>query len=90
VEGKDLAAGRYGLHMIPAEDEWTIIFSKTNDIWGSYKYDKANDALRVKVKPVDAQHEEWLSYGFDDLAGTSATAFLHWEKKKIPFKVAVK
>jgi hypothetical protein len=26
-------------------------------------------------------------YGFDNLAGTSATAFLHWEKLKVPFKI---
>ena len=28
IEGKPLAAGTYGLHMIPAEDQWTVIFSK--------------------------------------------------------------
>ena len=90
VEGKVLPAGKYGLHMIPGEKEWVIIFSKTNDAWGSFKYDETNDALRVTVTPVEAPFEEWLSYGFDDLAETSATAYLHWEKKKIPFKVAVK
>src|SRR3984957_4994422 len=30
VEGKPLAAGAYGLHMIPAADQWTIIFSKNS------------------------------------------------------------
>src|ERR1700680_885537 len=28
VEGKALPKGTYGLHMIPGENEWTIIFSK--------------------------------------------------------------
>src|SRR5436305_11313276 len=28
IEGQPLAAGSYGLHMIPGESEWTIIFSK--------------------------------------------------------------
>jgi len=90
VDGRDLPAGKYGLHMIPGEKEFVIIFSKVNDSWGSFSYDKANDALRITVTPVEAPFEEWLSYGFDDLAGTSVTAYLHWEKKKIPFKVAVK
>ena len=27
VEGKPLKAGTYGLHMIPAQEDWTIIFS---------------------------------------------------------------
>jgi len=26
IEGKDLAAGKYGLHMIPGKNDWTVIF----------------------------------------------------------------
>ena len=87
IEGKPLPAGKYGLHMIPSENEWVIIFSKNNSGWGSYGYNEEEDALRVTVQPVEAPYEEWLTYGFDDLAGTSATAFLHWEKVKVPFKI---
>ena len=29
VEGQTLDRGTYGLHMIPAADEWTIIFQRT-------------------------------------------------------------
>jgi hypothetical protein len=87
VEGKKLAAGKYGVHMIPSENDWIIILSKKNSDWGSYSYDESEDALRVTVKPVQTPHQEWLTYGFDDLAGTSATAFLHWEKLKVPFKI---
>src|SRR5436309_7183788 len=39
IEGKPLAKGVYGLHMIPNPDSWTVIFSKTNTGWGSYSYD---------------------------------------------------
>lgn len=87
VEGKKLPAGKYGVHMIPTEKEWTIMFSKNSSNWGSYAYNEEEDALRIKVTPVKAPHQEWLVYGFEDLAGTSATAFLHWEKLKVPFKV---
>src|SRR5262245_23383310 len=51
VEGKPLAKGLYGLHMIPNQDSCTVIFSKTNTGWGSYSYDQKDDALRVDVKP---------------------------------------
>ena len=51
IEGQPLAAGTYGLHMIPTENEWTIAFSKMNSAWGSFSYDQAEDALRVTVKP---------------------------------------
>jgi hypothetical protein len=87
IEGKELPAGKYGIHMIPSETTWTIIFSKKNAEWGSFSYDEKNDALRVTVTPVKAPFEEWLTFGFDDLAGTSATAFLHWEELKVPFKI---
>ena len=87
IEGKELPAGKYGIHMIPSETTWTIIFSKKNAEWGSFSYDEKNDALRITVTPVKAPFEEWLTFGFDDLAGTSATAFLHWEELKVPFKI---
>ncbi len=89
IEGKKLAAGKYGVHMIPSEKEWTIIFSKNNSSWGSFSYDPKDDALRVNVTPVKAPHVEWLTYCFDDLKGTSATAYLHWEALKVPFKIEV-
>lgn len=89
VEGKPLPAGKYGIHMIPSEKDWIIIFSKKNDSWGSYKYNEAEDALRVTVTPVKTAHQEWLMFGFDDLAGTSATAYLNWEQLKVPFKIAL-
>ncbi len=89
VEGQKLPAGKYGIHMIPSETEWTIMFSKVDSLWGSYQYNEAEDALRIKVTPAAAPHQEWLSYGFEDLAGTSATAYLYWEKLKVPFKIEV-
>jgi hypothetical protein len=87
IEGKPLPAGKYGIHMIPGEKEWTIIFSKNNSAWGSFAYKQEEDALRVTATPIKAPHQEWLEYGFDDLAGTSATAYLHWEELKVPFKI---
>jgi hypothetical protein len=87
IEGNKLPAGKYGIHMIPSEKDWIIIFSKNNSAWGSFSYNQEEDALRVTVTPVEAPHKEWLMFGFDDLAGTSATAFLHWESLKVPFKI---
>jgi hypothetical protein len=89
IEGNKLPAGKYGLHMIPKKKEWTIIFSKNSEGWGSFGYKKEEDALRIKVTPEEAQHKEWLTYKFTKLAGTSATCWLHWEKIKVPFKIAL-
>lgn len=89
IEGQPLAAGTYGLHMIPSAGDWIIIFSKNSTSMGSYYYKPEEDALRVTVTPVSAPHEEWLRFGFDDLTPNSALAFLHWEKLKAGFTIKV-
>jgi len=88
IEGKPLAAGTYGLHMLPTADQWTIIFSKNSTSWGSFSYDEKEDALRVTVKPRDAEFRESLAYTFDDIKPDSALATLRWEKLAVPFRVS--
>src|SRR6184192_3869927 len=90
VEGKPLPKGVYGLHMIPNQDSWTVIFSKTNTAWGSYSYDQKDDALRVDVKPKPlAENDEALEFEFENLKPTSTAVTLKWEKLGIPFAVFV-
>ncbi|RPI21664.1 MAG: DUF2911 domain-containing protein, partial [Acidobacteria bacterium] len=40
VEGKPLPAGKYGIHMLPGESQWIIIFSK-NAAGTPYIYNEA-------------------------------------------------
>lgn len=89
IENQPLAAGTYGLHMIPTADSWIIIFSKNSTSWGSFTYDQSEDALRVKVKPLPAEMHNALTYEFDQLAPDSAVVELEWEKLAVPFKVSV-
>src|SRR5438552_11913503 len=90
IEGQPLAKGTYGLHMIPNQDSWTVIFSKTNTGWGSYSYDQKEDALRVDVKPRPlAENKEALEFDFEDLKPTSTAVTLKWEKLGVPFTVSV-
>jgi tetratricopeptide (TPR) repeat protein len=89
IEGQPLAAGTYGLHMIPNADEWTVIFSKNSTSWGAFTYDQAEDALRVNVKPKAADMHNALTYDFDQLQPDSAVVLLEWEKVAVPFKVGV-
>lgn len=90
IEGKDLAAGTYGLFLEVAKDgPWTWIFSKNSTSWGSYFYNPAEDALRVSANAVEAPYTEYLAYGFDDRQLTATTAYLQWEKKKIAMKIEV-
>jgi len=89
VEGKPLAKGAYGLHMIPGENEWTLIFSKNATSWGSFSYKQDEDALRVQVKPQASEFREALAYDFDDVKPESALVTMRWEKLAVPFRVTV-
>ena len=89
IDGKTLEKGTYGLHMIPNQDEWTVIFSKVNTAWGSFTYKEAEDALRVNVKPQAAEMEEALAYEIDQPTENSAVITMRWEKVAVPFKVGV-
>jgi tetratricopeptide (TPR) repeat protein len=85
VGGKPLAAGKYGLLMaLTPEGVVTVIFSKDNNLWGSFYYDESRDALRVDVKWEDAPFREQLLYEFSDITDDSAVLALAWEKKRIP------
>jgi hypothetical protein len=82
IEGKSLPAGKYGLFTIPNKEEWVIIFNKTPQQWGAYKYAEAEDALRVSVKPTKApSFTERMTFTVDKagkvtlLWGNEAVAF---------------
>jgi tetratricopeptide (TPR) repeat protein len=89
VEGKDLKAGTYALFLdVEKDGPWQWIFSNHLG-WGSYQYDPQDEALRVPVTPQEAAFTEFLTYGFDERRPDSAVAYLQWEKKRIPFRIAV-
>jgi hypothetical protein len=90
VEGKNVKAGTYGLHMAVWPDSVIIILSTKSDAWGSFYYDEKYDALRATVKPVALDKSvEWLRYEFIEQKEKSCTIALLWEKLMIPFKVEV-
>ncbi|HUR95903.1 MAG TPA: DUF2911 domain-containing protein [Gemmatimonadales bacterium] len=89
VGDQTVAAGRYGLHMIPTEGDWTIILSRQASAWGSFSYDPKEDALRFRTTPAPGDMHERLAYTFDDPTESSVVATLRWEKLAVPFKIDV-
>ena len=84
VEGKKLAAGKYGLFMIDNGNDWTIIFNKTWNQWGSGSYKSADDALRVNVTPgKSAAAMERLTYTIEK----SGKVSLNWGTLAVSFTV---
>lgn len=83
VEGKALAAGKYGLHAIPGETEWTVIFNKVWQKPGT-TYEAAQDVLSVKVKPVKAAaFTEKMTFTIEK----SGKVALLWGDIQVPFNV---
>ena len=83
IEGKTLPAGKYGFFTIPNTNEWTIIFNKVPNQWGAFKYDAAQDALRITVKPKKSKafnEKLWYTVNKNSVS-------LAWENAEVAFAV---
>ncbi len=83
IEGKTLPAGKYSVYSIPGEKEWTIIFNKTWNQWGT-AHKAEDDVLRVNVKPGKAaKFAEMMAFNIDKAGKVSLT----WADTQVDFKV---
>nr|AOE05630.1 conserved hypothetical protein [uncultured bacterium] len=90
IDGKMLPAGKYGFFTIPSKDEWTIIFNSNWDQHGKDEYDKKDDVLRFKVKPIISDEvTEHLAYQVNKINNNEGTMSLSWEKVSIKFNFKV-
>lgn len=83
INGKALPAGKYGLYSIPGEKEWTIIFNKAWNQWGTvYKEDM--DQLRITVKPETTESfKEQLTF----MIAKNGEVSLEWGKTEVEFEI---
>ena len=89
VNGQKLAKGKYSLHTIPGETEWTIIFNKNAEQWGSFRYEMKDDVLRVTAKPATAEFHETMSLEIENVVKNVAEVHIRWDKIAVPFTVDV-
>ncbi|RDY57740.1 DUF2911 domain-containing protein [Flagellimonas nanhaiensis] len=90
IEGKPLQAGKYGLHIIPQNDTYTLLFAHNYNQWGSYYLDRDNDiTMEVTVQPETCTTSEQLDYEFLNRTENSLVIGLEWGEKRIPFKIEV-
>lgn len=83
VEGKALPAGKYSLYSLANGDDWTIIFNKTWNQWGTV-YSEAADALRVNVK---GKKSSKFTEKFTIEVGKDGKVSLWWGDKTVDFWV---
>jgi hypothetical protein len=86
IENQLLKAGSYSLYSIPTETEWTVIFNTKTDNWGQFGYQKENDVLRVKVKPVPCPMTEVFTI---QIGRESEHIMMNliWDEVKVPVKI---
>ncbi len=88
IEGKALPAGKYSLWTEPDAERWTVIFSKTANVWHT-RYPEGQDALRVQITPRTGSHMETLAFYFPAVDGQTGELALHWGTVVVPLKVEV-
>jgi hypothetical protein len=89
IDGHPLPKGIYGVHMIPGQTSWVIIFSRNATSWGSFSYDSTEDALRVVVHPQTIPHQEVLTYSFDDPTPSSVVLTMRWASVAVPVAITI-
>jgi Protein of unknown function (DUF2911) len=87
VEGKALPKGKYGFFILVSEGSWVLIFNKTWDQWGAFKYKEAADVLRVPVSEKKSNSfSEKLTYKIN----AHGVVTILWGDKEITFAVQEK
>lgn len=89
INGQPLAAGKYSFHVIPTATDWTLIFNKDDGQWGSFNYDAAKDALRVKANIEKGNFAESMSYTFGDATHNAVDVVIAWENVQVPFNIGI-
>lgn len=83
IDGQKLPAGKYGLFTLFNGKEVTVIFNKTWNQWGAFKYKDADDELRVKTSYTEAPSTEKMTFKISP----AGVVTLLWGNRKVDFKV---
>lgn len=90
LEGAEIPAGIYGMHMdIQESGEVTVILSSNTSSWGSFYYDETEDVARVSVQSLATSKTEALTFEFVDYGVDFTLLSLKWDEKEIPMRIEI-
>lgn len=89
IKGNKLEAGTYGVHTIPGETEWQIIFSGDTEVDAGSTFEEEKEVLRINVSPEEAPFIERMTFLFRNTTDDMTTVTLWWEKIQVSFDVSV-
>lgn len=86
--GKSIAAGTYGLFVIPSEKEWKVILNKDAQQWGAYSFDEKLNVLEVTA-PVQrlAEKQEFFEITINPVDDNSVDLVMKWDATKLVIPV---
>ncbi len=84
---KMVKAGRYVMHTIPGEKEWTIILNSNTDTWGAFFYDPGKDVARIKVPAKKGRPVDIFSIAFAQSIKDSYMV-LAWDRTRVSIPLA--
>ncbi|NOS56220.1 MAG: DUF2911 domain-containing protein [Cyclobacteriaceae bacterium] len=89
INGKPLAAGKYGFFIALYADSCTLVFNKNTAGWGSYFYKSEMDVARIGTRQQKDMKEskERLDFVFSNQTDRAVEVALEWERWRIPFRV---
>lgn len=88
-EGRAVKAGTYGLYTIPGKDSWQVMLYKDLGLGGNVaNYKSEDEVLRVSVTPkASSNMVQSFTINLDNVATSSATLRLMWERTIVPIKI---
>ena len=86
VNGKHIAAGKYGFFTIPGQKEWILILNKKYDMHLADEYNAEHDIIRINVKPVkNKELVEALTYKVLSSGKNKGKVEMSWEYLSVSF-----
>ena len=89
INENELLAGTYGIHTIPGETEWQIIFSGDTEIDAGSQFDEKKEVLRINATPEEASFLERMTFIFTNTTDDKTTVNLLWENLEVSFDIQV-
>lgn len=86
--GKNVAAGTYGLFVMPTDKEWTVILNKDSQSWGT-AYDEKLNVIDIKV-PIQklTEKQEVFEISLNPVGDHALDMVMKWDNVKatVPIK----
>lgn len=89
INGVAVPTGKYSVWAIPREDRFTITLNDNPEIFHFHKPDSTDAQIHISVEPVQAPHEELLTWSFPNVRGTGAVLQFQWGTTALPLEVRV-